>query len=483
MGILDFLFRRGGDASETEGAARVLEAAGATIDPDDEEGWRRLSGDADRDLSPLSQARMRETALYLWDSNLLANRIVELPLAYLLAEGVELRAGEPAMQETIGRFWSDPINSMDVKLPKKVRELSIFGEQVWPTFVNAVDGHVRLGYLDPALIETVVVDPDNPEQPIGIVTVRDRKGRQLRYRVIVNGPETVFTQRTQEIRKTFADGEAFYFTVNDLSVSRRGRSDLRAPADWVDAYDQFLFGEIERYNFLRAFVWDVTVTGADESKIKEKARTIKAPTPGSVRVHNETEEWKAVSPEIGAYESSAAGRLFRNHVLGGATIPEHWFGGGGDVNRTTGESMGEPTFKAFSMRQRFVKHMLESVGRYVIRQKLIAEVGEPDWWDERLACDAVFPEMTARDTTKYAAALAQVVQAVSMAINAGLMGEETGVALVAAVAGRLGVEIDPGEELRQAREGAETRAARDAFVGPDPEPEPEAAPGAERGEA
>lgn len=483
MGILDFLFRRGGDASETEGAERVVEAAGATIDPDDEEGWRRLSGDADRDLSPLSQARMRETALYLWDSNLLANRIVELPLAYMLAEGVELRAGEPAMQETIGRFWSDPINSMDVKLPKKVRELSIFGEQVWPTFVNEVDGHVRLGYLDPALIETVVVDPDNPEQPIGIVTVRDRKGRALRYRVIVNGPESVFTQRTQEIRATFADGEAFYFTVNDLSVSRRGRSDLRAPADWVDAYDQFLFGEIERYNFLRAFVWDVTVTGADESKIKEKARTIKAPTPGSVRVHNETEAWKAVSPEIGAYESSAAGRLFRNHVLGGATIPEHWFGGGGDVNRATGDSMGEPTFKAFSMRQRFLKHMLESVGRYVIRQKLIAEGGEPDWWDERLACDAVFPEMTARDTTKYAAALAQVVQAVSMAINAGLMGEETGVALVAAVAGRLGVEIDPAEELRQAREGAETRAARDAFVGPDPEPEPDAAPGDERGEA
>src|SRR5690606_31347545 len=158
------------------------------------------------------------------------------------------------------------------------------------------------------------------------------------------------------------------------------------------------------------------------------------------------------SPEIGAYESAAAGRLFRNHVLGGATIPEHWFGGGGDVNRATGDSMGEPTFKAFSMRQRFLKHMLESVGRYVIRQKLIAETGEPDWWDARLACEAVFPEMTARDTTKYAAALTQVVQAVSMAINAGLMGEETGVALVAAVAGRLGGASDPALERRRGRD-------------------------------
>lgn len=470
MGIMDFLFRRGGEAPENGASVRVLEAAGATIDADDE-GWRRLSGDADRDLSPLSQARMRETALYLWDSNLLANRIVELPLAYMLAEGVELRATDPSMTETLSRFWQDPINNMDVKLPKKVRELSIFGEQVWPTFVNELSGHVRLGYLDPALIETVVTDPDNPEQPIGVVTVRDRKGRALRYRVIVNGPESVFTERTQEIRTSFADGEAFFFTVNDLSVSRRGRSDLRAPADWVDAYDQFLFGEIERYNFLRAFVWDVTIAGADEEKIKQKARSIKPPAPGSVRVHNDSEEWKAESPDIKAGDTADGARLFRNHVLGGATIPEHWFGGGGDVNRASGESMGEPTFKAFSMRQRFLKHMLESVGRYVIRQKLIAERGEPDWWDARLACEVIFPEMTARDTTKYATALAQVVAAVNLAIAAHNMTAETGVALIAAVAGRLGVEIDPAAELKAAQKAKTVRDEADSFTGPNPIPE------------
>lgn len=465
MGMFDFLSRsRRAPADEAE--SRLVEAAGATVDADDEEGWRRLSGDTERDLSPLSQARMRETALYLWDANLLANRIVELPLAYMLGEGVALRAGADEMQGTLDRFWRDPINAMDVKLPKKARELSIFGEQVWPTFVNEVDGHVRLGYLDPALIETVVVDPDNPEQPIGIVTVKDRKGAARRFRVIVNGPESVFTQRTQAIRDTFDDGEAFYFTVNDLSVSRRGRSDLRAPADWVDAYDQFLFGEIERYNFLRAFVWDVTVAGADQAKIDERAKQIKPPAPGSVRVHNDSETWKAESPDIKAGDTAEGARLFRNHVLGGATIPEHWFGGGGDVNRATGESMGEPTFKAFSMRQRFLKHVLEALGRYVIRQRLIAESGEPEWDDERLEVEAVFPEMTARDTTKYAAALAQVVAAVNMAVEAGRMSEQTGVALIAAVAGRLGVEIDPAEELLAARDAAAARREADVFAAP-----------------
>ncbi|WP_205754865.1 hypothetical protein [Azoarcus sp. DD4] len=474
MGIREFLHKLNPWAEPAAVAGqtvRLVEAAGATVDPDDEDGWRRLSGDVSRDLSPLSQDRMRETALYLWDANLLANRIIELPLAYMLGEGVELKAADEAMQPVITRFWDDPINQMDVKLPKKVRELALFGEQCWPTFVNETSGHVRLGYLDPALIATVVVDPDNPEQPIGIVTVKDRKGVARRYRVIVNGPEgELFTQRTQQIRETFADGECFFFTVNDLSVSRRGRSDLRAPADWVDAYDQFLFGEIERYNFLRAFVWDVTLTSADEAKVKEKARQIKAPKPGSVRVHNETEIWKAESPDIKAGDTAEGARLFRNHVLGGATIPEHWFGGGGDVNRATGDSMGEPTFKTFSLRQRYLKHILEVMGRYVIRQKLKAESeGEPDWDDERLKVEARFPEMTARDTTRYAAALAQVVTGAAFAVEKRLITDETAVALVAAIAGQLGVEIDPVTELAAARKAAakraEDEAEDDAFPG------------------
>jgi hypothetical protein len=133
---------------------------------------------------------MRKMAVYLWESNPLANRLIELPVAYLLAEGVRLTCKDEDSQGLLDRFWKDPINSMNLKLPKKVRELSLYGEQCYPTFVNEIDGFVRLGYLDPAQIETIVMDPDNPEQPIGIVTCKNKKGIARRYRVIVNGPRT-----------------------------------------------------------------------------------------------------------------------------------------------------------------------------------------------------------------------------------------------------------------------------------------------------
>jgi len=421
---------------------------GQTVDADDAD-WRPLSGDALRDLLPMNQRRMQDLAAYLWESNTLANRLIELPIAYILADGVRLKAEDENVQEVLNRFWNHPVNNMDIKLIKKVRELSMYGEQCYPAFVNEYSGAVRLGYLDPCLIGTVVVDPDNGEQPIGIVTVLTKKGVSKRYKVIVNGAEEeMFTQRTIAIRDTFTDGDCFYFKINDLASGRRGRSDLLSQIDWLDSYDQFLFGELDRIQFLRAFMWDVTLNGANEEEVKRKASSIRPPKPGSVRVHNDAEQWKAESPKIESADTDNSARLFRNHVLGGATIPEHWFGGGGDVNRATGEDMSNPTFKIMSLRQAFIGYMLLEMGRYCIRQWEIAHTGkEPDLFDSVYALSVSFPEMVTKDVAKYAAALREVTQAVSIAINDKLMSVKTGIAVIESIAGRLGVGFDAEAEL------------------------------------
>jgi len=458
---------------------KLLEAYGATIDPDEDQ-WRKLTeSGSKRDLTPLTQHRMQEMALYLWESNLLANRIIELTTSYLLAEGVRLVAADEAVQEVIDKFSNDPINEFDLKLWKKVRELLLFGEQCWPAFVNEVNGHVRIGNLDPALIETIVTDPDNGEQKIGIVTCKDKKGYARRYRIIVNGAEEdLFTARTRAIRDTFVDGECFYFAVNDLSNGRRGRSILLAQIDWLDAYDQFLFGEAERAAAMRAFIWDVTLTGATPEEVKKRAGDINAPKANSVRVHNDAEVWKAESPDLKAQDSSENARLFRNHILGGATVPEHWYGGGGDVNRSTGESMGEPTLKVFTMIQTFIGYMLITVGKYVIRQwELKHNNREPDLNDPVYKLEAQFPEMTARDTTKYAAALQQVTVAVGMAVDRGLMTEETAIRIIENMSARLGVEFDAEEELAAARKVAEKKKEEDVIVDPPEDPGAPPTPG------
>ncbi|MEQ8585146.1 MAG: hypothetical protein RLO01_12685 [Thalassobaculaceae bacterium] len=437
----------------------MREAAGSTVDLE-EEGFRRLTGDSKRDLSPLTQKRMQDLAVYLWQTNLIARRLIELPIAYLLAEGVAVTVDDEDAQSWIDAFWRDPINRMDIKLEKKVRELALYGEQFYPAFVNEVNGHVRLGYLDPGMVETIVLDPDNVEQPIGVVTRKDSKGIARRFKVIINGPEDVFTERTQEIRKSFTDGDCFYFQINALSNQARGTSDMLGQMDWLDAYDSALFGELDRWQFMRAFVYDVTLKNATPEEVKQRAKEIKVPSPGSVRVHNEAEDWKTVAPDLGSYESANSARLFRNHIIGGATIPEHWFGGGGDVNRATASEMGEPTFKVFSMRQATIGYILEEICTYVIRQRLRILFGatpEQSNHAEDYRPRAEWPEMTIRDTTAYASALQQVIIGCGVAIDRGLLSEETAVSIIAQVAERLGLEIDPKDELERAQKDAARR--------------------------
>jgi hypothetical protein len=64
---------------------------------------------------------------------------------------------------------------------------------------------------------------------------------------------------------------------------------------------------------------------------------------------------------------------------------------------------------------------------------------------------AIFPELVSADVTKYAQAVQQLVVGCALAIDKGLMQEKTAVQLIAAVASRLGVEIDAEKELEKAR--------------------------------
>jgi hypothetical protein len=443
-------------------AQPLREAAGSQSE--DEPGWTRLTGDGTgaasrHDLTPLSQDRMQRLAEFLWQSNLLANRLTELPLAYLLAEGVTLSCSDEKHQQLLDGFWNDPINNWPAKLEARARDLALTGEQCYILHVNEGSGFMRLGYLNPRRIATVVMDPDNPEQPIGVVTQKDAKGKYHKYRVAVLGDDAeLFSSRTTRIRaEDFTDGECLLFQVNKLPTGTRGRADLLAQIDWLDAYDEFMLGEVDRQQFLRAFVWDVTLTGADPGAVKEFDKNFKAPQPNSKFVHNDSVELKAQTPSLQASDSSETARLMRNHVLGGATMPEHWFGGGGDVNRNAASEMGEPTFKIYTARQMMLKRMLEEIGRFVLWKS--GSTGMPDWAQDEWQVTATFPELVNRDVTKFASAFQQVVNAVVIMIDNGLLTQERALQLIGDVASRFGQEIDAKAELAAAQEEASKRQA------------------------
>ena len=458
-----------GAAPATEEPVReaIFGATGIVIDEDDWQ-YNRLTGQTGRDLYELTQLRMQDLASWLWQSNLLARQVIEMPIAFLLARGVGITVADKEAQEVLDAWWSDPVTDVPLRLPEWMRGMKLYGEQCWPVFVHPVSGHVRFGYLDPGRIATVVRDPDNYACPVGIVTTKDRKGRARRYRIIYNGPEEMFGPKAQDIRRTMTDGECFYFRKNVLGGGR-GRSDLLASIDWLDAYERFLFGEMDRSDFLRSFVWEVTLTGAKPEEVAERTRKIKTPGPGSVLVHNDTETWKPLSPTINSYDSAAAARTWRNHILGGQAIPEHWFGGGGDVNRATAAEMGSPAHKAMQLEQFFWTEVLRRCGQYVLwrfQDPRGESAPDPMAVDADLVPSVEWPEIVERDLSRHTTSLQQVATAAALAIAEGLMSEMTAVKLIASVAERLGVEIDAGEELEEAAKRVSEQAEGDTFPNP-----------------
>ncbi len=446
----------------TEQLGALAALSGGGIDPD-EHLYRRLTGSTSETLSPLQQDRVLGLARYLYEGNPVARRVIELTKDFVIGDGFTLSSPIPEIQEVLTRFWDDPISNLELTQHQKALELGLFGEQIWPVFVNEISGHVRLGMIDPADVGTVYHDPENKTIPVG-VTLRGIGTLAKRYRIIYSAPDQdLFTESTIAFRDTFTDGPCFYFAVNKLTGMQRGRSDLLCLMDWLDGLDRYLFDSMERAALINAFVWDVLLKGATDADVQAwLSKNSKPPPPGTVWAHNENQELKPLTADLKQQDTREGASMLRNHVLGGAGIPVHWYSEGEDVNRASATEMSTPVLRRLKTRQFFIKAMFLQVARYAVARAIepipgrlgplasLRMVTLPGAKDEVPATEAVMLQESAlstKDLEKSGQVLLSVAQAVTLLVTSNLMKPETGVRLVSAAANDLGVDINPQEEL------------------------------------
>jgi len=436
--------------------ARVKERLAAASITDRDAGWRRLTGqDVNRDLSPLTQDRMIEISFWLWENNPMARWLIEIAKDFILAEGLPYQAKEEEVQDYLDDFWYDPINRMDLYLEKHVREHLIYGELCLPAFVAKQTGRLRLGYIDTSEIKSVITDPENVKMSIGI-SLKDTPGYEGRKfkTIIPDEADYVLSPAAKSMRQGFTDGECFFSAMNNVTNSPRGRSELLTVADWLDNYEQFLFDTADKWRLLNAFFYDLEVQGGDEATIKAQINNF-VKKAGSVFGHNEKVKAEAKSPTLQAPDFAEGARLFRNHILGPFGYPEHWYGGGGDVNRATAVEMGTPTFKMLSSKQRYFKYLLESILDYQIAMGLktrYLKMPEEKAYDY----EVIVPELSVKDVGKYATMIGQVSSSLAVAQDRKWVDRETARKIFGVVISYLGVELDiEGMEERVAAEEVE----------------------------
>ncbi|MHB9075808.1 MAG: hypothetical protein ACYC6G_20085 [Desulfobaccales bacterium] len=408
-------------------------------DPD-EYLWRRLSANPDRDLSPWAQDMVLQAAYYLYETDPLARRIIQISRDYVVAEGVKFEAKDDRVQQVLERFWNDPINNFDLHFPEEVLELGLWGEQCYPVYVNPVDGFVRKGYLDPARINTVVLDPDNAR------VVREIKLNDLG--AVAGKTLTAVSPDLNAYGQTFGynTGNCFYFKINGVTTASRGRSDLMALADYLDLYNQFLFTRGERAAFGNAWIWDVLLKNQNEGQIKKFLQENPPPKPGSVRAHNENVEWTCVAPDLKAHDATYDARMIKNYVLGGAGFPEYFFAEGGETNLATATAMADPVIKNLTCRQGQTKSMLRSQVEFVIDQ---AQIHRTLPMGINREVDLFFPEISSKDLGKVGAVMVQAAQALLIAEERGWVKPEGAARAFCEIASLLGAEVEPSEVIEK----------------------------------
>ncbi|GAC1473759.1 MAG: hypothetical protein PVSMB5_25470 [Ktedonobacteraceae bacterium] len=419
--------------------------------------WRRLSDTPYmKDVIPSTYLEIHNQCYEAYNANPLAFSIIELTTSFVLGEGLTLTARDTRVQQVLDEFWQHSENRMEERIYSLCTELSLYGEQFIHFFVNKYDGSVTIRQIDPSLIDQVETDPEDIEKP-------------LRYHRRPVGQVTSATTGDPLVSdpgkpadtqgQWFAAGsEVVHIAINKVSNAKRGKSDLATLLPWLRRYKDWLTDRVRINKFKTAFLWDVSLLGADKKTIdRKKMEYSSPPEPGSVIIHNEAEKWSAVEPHIQANDASADGRAIKLMVAVGASLPEHYLADGDNGNRATAAEMSLPTLLKFKRRQRVVKHMLRLILDRVVREaqragRLEAHVDA--------SYDITFPEIDSGEHQTLAHSAYYLVQALTSAKAQGWISDETAMSMLFKFAGE---EINVHEEL--ARVGGQTHVQPDKLPG------------------
>lgn len=369
--------------------------------------FRRITSTQKPDsLSPATFRRYQGLSAWLYYQNPLARHICQGRTSMCLGGGFNIdtqrddQSSETNVRELLDRFLDNPINSLQIRFPEYFTQLaSVLGELFLPIFVQPQSGDVSIGYLEPSLVVDVLFEPGNRSQARSVIQRSAVPGEKpYLWRVIqaemtpdgamfpphpaIGGSVTrqVGAQdpgipewsplSTEEASKYQYAGEILYFTANKFGTGR-GRSLLEPVLDWLHVYDSFLFSDVRNANLQSAFVWDITLAGADGPSLKKRTAEIQMnpPTPGCTRVHNDKEKWEAVTPRITGAANSDLGAQVKRVIGMGVGLPSHMIGAEDGTNRTTANSTDTPFIREMEQCQNLGYHLLRTLCDYQLDQK------------------------------------------------------------------------------------------------------------------
>jgi hypothetical protein len=497
-------------AQATEQASRAYEAGynDANDEPPTSDlktySYRRMGGGL-RDFSAVDRDTANATIWTLWQSSLIAVRLMELKRDHLVGVGATPQTKDKKLQAVLDKGWR--LNNMQRRLGEFCLQLFLLGEQCITAFVRKADGRVEHGYIDPDEIERVISHPENSLKQYAVICkplaptidtwVKAGDKRRV-YRIVqedaevVEGGKVVYEPKypgklitaSQAYIETWEKsmltsfelqaytGDCFYEGVNRLSNQSRGTSDLQQAADWIDQGESTLHALGEREQFASFFSWfvnlgDTEVNSTQWNNAVAYVRKNK-PKKGSVNLHNNSMMWDMTTPDIKQQGSVATFVAILTFIMGGMGFPLSWYGYGNDTNRATLDKQADPTEKSLEYDQTVYKDFILTILRFWRDQAAIAKNIGGASGDAEI--DLSLPEINQQNIAESVAPFVQLIQGMIAARDGDMLTRETAVKGLARFLQELGVEINPTEELaaideaKEAKDEADTQGDQDELM-------------------
>jgi hypothetical protein len=407
----------------------------------DDKWWDQVAGIQTTDRPWWEVREDLADILDAWRTNPLARRIVALTTDYVVGDGVTVTSQAPRVASFVDTFWHHRQNHMPLRLYEWCDELTRAGELFIVLSRNPADGMSYVRAIPAARIDQIEVSADDYETELRYHEALPLADSQVEGRW--------WTGVASALPADLEDSQVMvHYAVNRPVGALRGEGDLIPILPWLKRYKAWLEDRVRINKYKGAFLWDVAIQGADSTTLRQKqAQYGKPPEPGSIIVHDEKEQWRAVRPEVAADDAEPDGKAIRLMVAAGAGIPLHFLSEGESATRATAAEMGGPTFRHYAHRQLVFRAMLEDlVATMLDRAHAIGRISRPagkastNPWQ----LSSEVPEMIKADNKMLAEAAKAIVDALAVMKTQGWIDDQRAIALAFKFAG----EIITPEEIR-----------------------------------
>ncbi|MBN1370518.1 MAG: hypothetical protein JW987_01050 [Anaerolineaceae bacterium] len=363
-----------------------------------------------RERSEYDREMVLEQALEAWRVNPLARRIVELTTQYVVGGGLRLECSDARGEVFLGEWWNHPLNRLEQRVYEWCDELTRAGELF--LLVSTDRGGMSYVRAVPAgEIAAVQTSPNDVQQELAFVQRRGAGEEQVwkAYDALEDAPG----------EEGSLPPVMLHYAVNRPAGTVRGESDLAPLLRWLGRYSAWLEDRARLNRYRNTFLFTVRARFADEEERLARQQILAAtpPTPGSILVTDESEEWGVLSPKLESHEAGEDGLALKKMIAAGAGVPLHFLAEPEGATRTTAEAAGGPTYRRFEQKQRFFCWMIADLAETVLarRGRLI---GEPPGL---MRVEVRGADLSARDNATLAQAAESMVHALEPLLERGLI--------------------------------------------------------------